>query len=176
MSPEQYESFRESVDRLVAADQKVDLFEFFLRHHLLVHLDRRFGRVAPPRVKYRAINPLRKSICQLIGVLVRVGHSDNAVAQSAFAAAMQALEKSWQDDGILDANFKYSELEKAIETLTEASPKIKKRVLTAMAVAITHDKQVTVEEAEIFRAMSESLDCPVPPVVASDAPNDTNQS
>lgn len=176
MSPEQYESFRESVDRLVAADQKVDLFEFFLRHHLLVHLDRRFGRVAPPRVKYRAINPLRESICQLIGVLVRVGHSDNAVAQSAFAAAMQALEKSWQDDGILDANFKYSELEKAIETLTEASPKIKKRVLTAMAVAITHDKQVTVEEAEIFRAMSESLDCPVPPVVASDAPNDTNQS
>ena len=60
--------------------------------------------------------------------------------------------------------------------MTEASPKIKKRVLTAMAVAITHDKQVTVEEAEIFRAMSESLDCPVPPVVASDAPNDTNQS
>lgn len=176
MSPEQYESFRESVDRLVAADQKVDLFEFFLRHHLLVHLDRRFGRVAPPRVKYRAINPLRESICQLIGVLVRVGHDDTSMAKSAYAAAMEVLEKPWQDDGALDAKFKYSDLENAIEKLTESSPKIKKRVLTAMAVAITHDKQVTVEEAEIFRAMSESLDCPVPPVVASNRPSDISQS
>ena len=48
--------------------------------------------------------------------------------------------------------------------------------LPGETVAITHDKQVTVEEAEIFRAMSESLDCPVPPVVASNAPNDTIQS
>ena len=55
MSPEQYASFRESVDRLVEADQKIDLFEFFMRHHLIVHLDRRFGLVSPPKVKYLSL-------------------------------------------------------------------------------------------------------------------------
>ena len=168
MSPEQYLSFRDSVDRLVAADKKVDLFEFFLRHHLLVHLDRRFGKVPPPKVKYRAINPLQSDICRLLGVLVRVGHKDTETAKAAYQSALNALDKPWQDDEeYLSEGFKYSTLEKSIERLNEASPKIKKRVLTAMAVAITFDKQVTVEEAELFRAMSESLDCPVPPVVAS---------
>jgi hypothetical protein len=36
-----------------------------------------------------------------------------------------------------------------------------------MAAAIACDGTVTVEEAETFRAVSESLDCPVPPVMAT---------
>ncbi len=168
MSPKQYQSFRGTVDRLVAADQKVDLFEFFLRHHLLVHLDRCFGLRHPPEVKYRAISPLQVDICRLLGILVRVGHSEATLAKAAYAAAIDSLGKPWHDQTqYLNEGFDYQTLEFSIQRLNEASPKIKKRVLTAMAIAITFDKQVTVQEAELFRAMSESLDCPVPPVVAS---------
>ncbi len=168
ISPEQYQSFRKTVDTMVEADRQVDLFEFFLRHHLIVHLDRRFGLVSPPVVKYRAIDPLKEDICQLLAILVRIGHDNLEEAVGAFDSAVESLGKPWQaDDSRMTAGFSYSSLTSALQRLNESSPKIKKRVLTAAAIAITHDGQVTVEEAELFRAMSESLDCPVPPVVAS---------
>jgi hypothetical protein len=177
MSPQQYQTFRVSVNQLVAADQKVDLFEFFTRHHLLVHLDRRFGRISPPRVKYHALNPLREPICRLLGVLVRVGHEDRQKAEGAWQAAIDVLEKPWQDQQqFLSDRFDHRDLEAAIDKVNYASPSIKKRVLTAMAVAITFDKQVTVPEAELFRALAESLDCPVPPVVASTVRSSTSSS
>jgi len=77
---------------------------------------------------------------------------------------------------MMDQPFDHTVVEAAIQKVNLASPKIKKRVLTAMAIAITFDKQVTVHEAELFRAMSESLDCPVPPVVASISRTDAQAS
>lgn len=167
MSPEQFESFRKSVNLLVDADQHVDFFEFFLRHHLMVHLDRRFGTVKPPRVKIWAINPLKNEICRLLAVLVRVGHADATEAHKAWDAAMASLGKSDWDKNALGESINADQLGLDIARVNTAAPVIKKKILTAMVAAIAYDKQVTVEEAEMFRAMSESLDCPVPPVMAN---------
>lgn len=168
MSPEQFDSFRKSVDFLVAADQKVDLFEFFLRHHLMVHLDRCYGRVKPPRVQFRAINPLQTEVCRLMAILVRVGHEQTSEIEKAWNTGLSSLEKSeWSNERkFLTEPLNAKLLEEAIQKVNLASPVIKKRVLTAMAEAIACDGKITVEEAETFRAVSESLDCPVPPVMA----------
>jgi hypothetical protein len=56
-----------------------------------------------------------------------------------------------------------------LQRLSQSTPAVKKQVLSAAAIAITYDRQVTVEEAELFRAIAEALDCPVPPVVATSA-------
>ncbi len=168
MSPEQYDSFRKSVDVLVAADHRIDLFEFFLRHHLIVHLDRRYGRMSPPRIEFRSMQPLKSDILQLLEILVRVGHTDVDVARLAFQAAIDALGVDWDEPSVLAGQpINYRSLTTALGRLNAATPAIKKRALTAAAIAITCDGQVTVQEAELFRAMSESLDCPVPPVVAT---------
>lgn len=168
MSPEQFDSFRKSVDILVDADNRVDLFEFFLRHHLIVHLDRRYGRVSPPRVVFKSIEPLRNEACQLLAILVRIGHDDENEARKAFLASNMAMGVDWSDS--LSPSLEsvtYQSLEISLQKLNTAAPRVKKQFLTAAAIAITHDGQVTVNEAELFRAMSESLDCPVPPVVAT---------
>ena len=169
MSPEQYDSFRKSIESLVAADNRVDLFEFFLRQHLIVHLDRRYGRVRPPRVQYRAINPLKEEICRLIAIVVRVGHDQPDEIQKAWLVGMNSLEKpDWNEEKkYLNEPISAKLLEDAIEKVNLAAPVIKKRLLTAMAEAISCDGKITVEEAETFRAVAESLDCPVPPVMAS---------
>lgn len=168
MSPEQYDLFRNSVDALVAADHKIDLFEFFLRHHLIVHLDRRFGRKPPPRVVYRTLDRLQKEICMLLAVVVQAGHETRVDAKQAFHNALEALGVKWAARAdLVEQDPDYRFLEAALDRLNAASPAIKKQVLTAAATAITHDNQVTVTEAELFRAIAESLDCPVPPVVAT---------
>ena len=66
----------------------------------------------------------------------------------------------------IHGSFHHEELSFAIAKVNQASLKVKKQLLTAMALAITKDGEVTIEEAEMFRAVSESLDCPVPPVVS----------
>jgi hypothetical protein len=168
MSPEQFDSFRKSVDLLVEADNRVDLFEFFLRHHLIVHLDRRYGRVSPPRVVFKSIESLKAEACQLLAILVSIGHDDKEEARNAFLAANKAMGVDWSEMlGKSLESVSYKSLETALEKLKTAAPRVKKQYLTAAAIAITHDGQVTVNEAELFRAMSESLDCPVPPVVAT---------
>ncbi len=168
MSPQQHESFRDSVDRLVEADNRIDVFEFFLRQHTMVHLDRRFGKVQPPRVRYRAINPLQTEICRLLSILVRLGHEHQSEFGAAWKVAMVSLGKpAWADDtSALAEPLNAKQLQRDIEKVNQAAPVIKKRILTAMAAAMTSDGKITVGEAEIFRAMSESLDCPVPPVIA----------
>ena len=50
-SPQQYARFRQVVDALVAADEKVDLFEYCLRTVLFSYLDVHFGLKRPPVVQ-----------------------------------------------------------------------------------------------------------------------------
>jgi Zn-dependent protease with chaperone function len=165
LSPEQYTRFRKTVDDLVTADQRVDLFEFFLRHHLIVHLDRYFGRLGPPHARYRSVEAVRTEVNQLLGMLIRAGHDSPEAALAAHRQALQSLEVDWPVE--VPAELSYADLARSLKRLAAAMPQVKKRFLSAAAVAILHDGEVTVEEAELFRALSESLDCPVPPVAAT---------
>ena len=55
----------------------------------------------------------------------------------------------------------------ALNDLAAASPGVKRRVLEGCAAAISADGQVTVAEGELLRAIADSLDCPMPPLLAA---------
>jgi hypothetical protein len=56
-------------------------------------------------------------------------------------------------------------LDAALDRLIQASGPIKKRVLLAAAATSTADGQLHPREAELLRAISAVLDCPMPPMV-----------
>lgn len=170
MSPQQYETFRKTINDLILADGQVSMFEFFMQHHLLVHLDRHFGIKPDSPAKFKSILVLQEDVSLILGILVRAGHDDVAVAEQAFQAAMDSLgHKVWGSSNAFNQlNMTHENLANSLNRLSAATPKIKKSILLAAAEAITFDGKVTVEEAELFRAISESLDCPVPPVVSSE--------
>jgi hypothetical protein len=58
------------------------------------------------------------------------------------------------------------EFDAALRQLGEASPDVKRRVVVGCAVCIMADRQVTVREGELLRAISDTLGCPMPPLVA----------
>ena len=95
LSPQQYQSFRDSVQQLIDADEKVDLFEFFLRHHLIVHLDRKFGLLPPPKTKFRIPFVIKDELCTLIALLAKIGHQDTSAAEAAFESAIDSLRQPW---------------------------------------------------------------------------------
>ena len=57
------------------------------------------------------------------------------------------------------------QLDAALRTIDLASRPLKKQVLLACAAVIGADGRVTVEEGELLRAISDSIDCPMPPLL-----------
>ena len=54
-------------------------------------------------------------------------------------------------------------IDAALEHLAQASPQLKKLVLNACAHAVASDGVLQSREAELLRAIADTLDCPLPP-------------
>jgi Zn-dependent protease with chaperone function len=166
MSDKQYRTFRATVVQLIKADREVDLFEFFIQHHLLGHLDRHFGIGLPHRTLYESLDKLEEECATLLAVLAEFGHDDQPSAADAFAAAWQSLPTKFGPRNYATGGWDYPRLANAVKRLSHAAPAARKQLLAAAAISISHDTQISIIEAELYRSLGESLDCPVPPILA----------
>ena len=171
LSPEQYGAFRDTVEALVAADGKMDLFEYVVQAVLLNNLDLHFERTKPPAVRYTALTPLLEPLGTVLSKLAHAGQEGPAEAQRALDQAAGALGKAIalvpRDECSLEA------FDAAMKELAQGSPQVKKRVLTAAAACIVADGKVTAREGELLRVISALLGCPMPPLTAEVAPDGT---
>jgi hypothetical protein len=55
-------------------------------------------------------------------------------------------------------------LDQALPALDRVDPPGKRLLIEALVAAITHDQRVSLEEAELLRAVCAYLRCPLPPV------------
>jgi Zn-dependent protease with chaperone function len=167
LSPRQHKEFRDLVDRLVMADQKCDLFEYSVLHTLRRHLDRYFSRPSPTDIQYWSLAPLSAECSVLLSGLAHTGHEKEETARQAFERAREELRKGQVDMSfMLHSDCELTEMSKALDKLAIAAPKLKRQVLRASAAAVSHDNKVTVQEAELLRAIADALDCPMPPFLA----------
>ena len=173
LSPQQYQRFRATVIRLVRLDNKTSLFEFVVRHHLLMHLDRRFSVTRPKRVRYETTAKLGKQIEMMLSAFATASVSGSVLEHSEEPDPEQVLASyrlAMQVAGFGEAAeskaelkvWEVEQLEDCMQHLHRASHAVKKQFLHAAAVLITYDHEITVAESEFFRAVAESLDCPVP--------------
>jgi hypothetical protein len=58
-----------------------------------------------------------------------------------------------------------AEFDAALSALAELTPILQGRVLRACAACVSADRVVTVMEAELIRATSDALGCPMPPLL-----------
>jgi hypothetical protein len=54
-------------------------------------------------------------------------------------------------------------LDTALDPFAESSANVKKWLLGAALACLMHDPKINLPEVELFRAIADSLDCPVPP-------------
>ncbi len=180
LSPQQYETFRATVQQLVKLDSKTSLFEFIVRHHLLMHLDRRFDFRKQPRVLYKKTAQVSREIRLMLSAFAsasKIGsilendkEADPEITNQAYSLALQAVETGELGLGSAEPEpWNIEQLESCMRSLHQASMKVKKKLLYAAAMLITYDHEITIAEAEFFRAVAESLDCPVPVLAAGRA-------
>ena len=170
LSGPQVAAFRTLVDAFIAADDSVSVFEWILRRLLTRRLDAASGRADRARVRYYALKQLGDECSVLLSAIARAGvrpgmqaESDILSAFAAGATALPGLSLRFADG---DASGLRA-LDAALSTLDTIAPRLKKQLLEACAVVIMQDGTVTPGEAELFRAVGESLRVPMPVLFAT---------
>ena len=165
LSPGQYGAFCANLDELCKADDRLDLFEWTLQRILRRHLDPHFMQVKYTPVRYKSLRKLTGHCAALLSTLAYVGTSDTDAAAEAFG---QALGKLGMPDLKILAHDQCGlrTVSEALDELECISMRLKRRLLHACAVCISADEKITVREAELFRAICDSLGCPMPPMLA----------
>jgi hypothetical protein len=84
--------------------------------------------------------------------------------KQAFAAAKK--EMAWLDTEVLaQADCKLAELDLALDDLARLKPRFKAILLKGCLALIMVDEDYTADEGELLRAIADTLDCPMPPLV-----------
>lgn len=99
----------------------------------------------------------------LLSALAWVGADSRLLAEDALARA--AVELPFTRLELRSADASVTALDLAVRRLALIWPLQKPRLLKAMARCIEHDGVVRPAEAELLRAVADSLDCPLPPLL-----------
>jgi hypothetical protein len=166
LSGVQYLKLCETVDRLIEADEKVSLFEFALRQVLKRQLAGHFAR--RPRARAPQASQIQEATATILSALAHTGTVPVSSVERAFAAGAEELAPAIGGIALADrAQCQIEDVGRALDRLAAAPPPIKKAVIEACAACIGFDGRITIEEGELLRAIAASLDCPMPPLLAS---------
>ncbi len=169
LTRDQYENFSKTLDWLVNSDGKVELFEFVLRKIIQRNLDSQFHGATKPMVQFYAVKPLAPECSVILSSLANVGSSDANEIQKAFTNGAPYLRAPGDSDlELLPAEqCGVNQIDAALNRLVLAAPIIKKNLLEACVYVIGSDGVILETEAELLRAISDTLDCPMPPFVTN---------
>ncbi len=162
LSPEQHHTLRTTVRGITTMDARLSLFEWCLNRLLLVNLSED-GVERPPKGGTPIPIHQAKPACSVVLSIAAYADGDRGdEAQADFDGALPYL----QLPGVAlipPDQVDLKRFESALDQLVRLNPLHKKRLLKAVAGCIHADGEVTAEEAELLRAIADSLDCPMPP-------------
>jgi Zn-dependent protease with chaperone function len=163
MPMDEYETFRSTAMALAAADEQIDLFEYAFLRMMVRRLDSAFGRGRKAGALIMRLADARSECAVLLGGLAFYGQPE-AAARKAFQPAMTRLFPGQPGEAPPASACTLKNVDEALNRLADLRPALKESVLDACGLCAGHDGQVTVEEADLLRAVADALDCPVPPL------------
>lgn len=164
MSPEQERAFLDTLRGFIEADRKIDVFEFVLQRIVQTHLVARHSGGGRTVVTHYGPGKLGAECSALLSVLAAAGNTDDEAAQKAFDEGARTLgEPGLKYTGRSGAALKH--LADALDALAHTAPKLKERLLRACAMVVASDRQVSAREAELLRAVADTLGVPMPPLL-----------
>jgi hypothetical protein len=168
LPPQMRKTVHTVAHRLIASDDRIDVFELAVYHVLGRHLLDQPNAAATASTGIHSFAPLRAEVELVLSACAWFGAGDAEAAQPAFSEGVKSLPAAV---GALtlraDAGIDLEEVDAALRRLRHASPGVRRRLLTACAAVVTHDGEIRVSEGEMLRAVSEALDCPMPPLAAA---------
>ena len=161
LPPAELSRLLETLDELVHADQQVSLFEFALQKVLSRHL----ALAAAPSGQREVYSPADVSaeISAVLSFAAWLSATADAVAQDAFNSGATIFSGIYPELVLSPCEAcTLVNLDRALDRLALTFGPVKKRLLTALALTVCNDGQVDPAEADLLRALSSALDCPMP--------------
>lgn len=161
LSANQYQTFKKDLLRLIKADDDISLFEWSLY------------RIVTSSYENRVVSGNKRLNQMQDAVQVLLTAVCNDLNDAAFSGALAAAERHLGGISLQkEVNRKVSvaALDAAMKELEQLRPLDKPPLLKGIAACIESDGKVTEEELELFRAVADCLDCPVPPLGAGHTP------
>ncbi len=163
LSPAQYAQFSGNLGAIIALNGQTDLFAYVLQKIVLRRLDPHFNP-PPNRVpQYYAIKPLLPDCAVLLSAVACAGQTEPAAIQSAFDLGAKQLDDPAHVLQLDTTAYDLTKIDAALDRLNQAAPQIKKAILAACAETVAVDGIIQESEAELLRAIADTLDCPIPP-------------
>jgi len=167
MNVEQFNQFSPALQWLIESDGKVELFEFVLQKIVTRHLASKFSGARPPVAQYYTLKPLVPNCAVVLSALANVGSDDPGKIEKAFETGAPYLRAP--DDTALSLlprdQCGVNQIDAALNRLTLAVPAIKRNLVEACVYTVGADGVIVESEAELLRAVADTLDCPIPPFV-----------
>ena len=163
MAKDQFERFTKLLESLAAADEKIDLFEFSLSKLVIRHLAPHFVKQQKKPARYYSLKKLSHECSVLISSLACTAGSNDETIQTAYAAGSSHLDATRLTQ-LPDVDCGLQELDQALVTLDGVSINLKRKLIEAAAATVSADGYLQIQEAELLRAISDSLGCPMPPL------------
>jgi len=167
LSPQQFEQFRAATETLVASNSETDLFVYMLRKIVVRHLETYFFPEQRRVTQFYALRPLASDCGVLLSATAYAGQENATKAYAAFGQGAESLSRAARSEipCLPPDQCDLSHIDAALARLSQAVPQIKKNVLNACAQTVVADGVIQEGEAELLRAIADTLDCPVPPFV-----------
>jgi Zn-dependent protease with chaperone function len=166
LSAAEFAQFSDTLQWLIESDRQVELFEFVLQKIIRRHLTSQFGATRRAVIQYYSIKPLVPDCAVILSALAHVGSDDDAQNQSAFEKGAPYLRCPDAAAECLSAEqCGLDKIDAALDCLDQAAPQIKKNLIEACVQTVGADGVIQPAEAELLRAVADTLDCPIPPFV-----------
>ncbi len=165
----------QTIDALVRADGRVDVFEYALARMLRVQIaDALDPRRSRPAGRLELAD-LEAEARALILALAHLGHADETAAWAAECAGL-ALAGWVPHRGPSLRDTWHEVFDRTLTPLNRLRPRAKGTLVTALVATAAHDHRVTVAEAEALRAICAVLHVPLPmPPPVTEAPPQTTR-
>ncbi|MBU0674908.1 MAG: M48 family metallopeptidase [Proteobacteria bacterium] len=164
LSQQQFGLFRENLMVLIEADGKLSLFEWALQKIVIHHLDGAFGGHSGKTPQSTTLTKSTEACALLLTLLVNATKHRGMTTDEVFAAAaaqLPDLELAQPEKQELTL----IKLDLAMDELSGLMPQEKQKLLTACATAVLADQQIDPVEAELLRAIADTFNCPMPPLI-----------
>jgi len=166
LRPDEFKQFSRALQGLIESDGQIDIFEFVLQKIVRRHLASQSGETWPASIQYHTLKPLVQDCSVVLSALANVSSSEASEVEKAFRKGVPHLRAQANGLKLLPRTESgLEQLDTALDRLALAAPQLKKHVLEACVQVVGADGVIQERQAELLRAIAETLDCPIPPFV-----------
>ena len=166
LRPDEFEQFSKALQWLIDSDGQIEIFEFVLQKIVRRHLASQSGETRPASIHYHTLKPLVRECRVVLSALAIASSSKASEVEKAFRAGAPRLGA--KSDGLQllpREECRLEQMDTALDRFALSAPQIKRKLIEACVQVVGADGVIQEREAELLRAIADTLDCPIPPFV-----------